>query len=385
MTSKEISGQLLKEIMAGAYSEATRLPSESALAERFGVSRMTLRVALDELRHQGLIEKRNGLGSFLTKRALRRSGGIGLVVPDFETFAFFTEIKKEIERHASRLGYRIDLVFTRRQGHAAAVRDILNKVRELAAKRIEGAIFRPFVTEDFSETNREIVNILRQAEVPVVLIDSDITRPPERSDCDLVAVNNIGAGRQIARHLHERGYRRIAFLMENRNPLANANWSNRLFGLAGELALRGGKESVRQLAFSPNDGNAVAKLLRRRTRPDAIVCGNDEQAERLMGTISRLGKRVPDDVAVVGFDDMPFARAAIPPLTTVSQPVRKLAGTAFKLLLARIRYPNNDPREILLDAPLVVRSTTGIPPVRHSSIMKPKCRQATAPCTAADM
>ena len=57
MTSKEISGQLLKEIMAGAYSEAARLPGESALAERFGVSRMTLRVALDELRHQGLIDK----------------------------------------------------------------------------------------------------------------------------------------------------------------------------------------------------------------------------------------------------------------------------------------------------------------------------------------
>ena len=57
--------------------------------------------------------------------------------------------------------------------------DILNKVRELAAKRIEGAIFRPFVPEDFSETNGEIVNILRRAEVPVVLIDSDITRPPE--------------------------------------------------------------------------------------------------------------------------------------------------------------------------------------------------------------
>ena len=173
-----------------------------------------------------------------------------------------------------------------------------------------------------------------------------------------MAVNNIVARRQIADHLHERGYRRIAFLMENRNPLANANWGNRLFGLAGELALLGCDESVRQLAFPPTDETAVGKLLRSRTRPDAIVCGNDEQAERLIATISRLGKRIPDDIAVVGFDDMPIARSTRPPLTTVAQPVRKLAGTAFKALLARIRYPNNDPREILLNAPLVVRNTT---------------------------
>ena len=88
------------------------------------------------------------------------------------------------------------------------------------------------------------------------------------------------------------------------------------------------------------------------------MCGNDEQAILLAETLARLGKRIPDDVAVVGFDDIAAARTANPPLTTISQPVRKLAATAFKTLLARIRYPNNDPREILLDAPLVARRST---------------------------
>ena len=68
--------------MSGAYSEGGKLPSEAKLSERFGVSRMTLRGALEQLRQQGLIEKRNGAGSFLTKRAYRRSGLIGLVIPD---------------------------------------------------------------------------------------------------------------------------------------------------------------------------------------------------------------------------------------------------------------------------------------------------------------
>ena len=204
----------------------------------------------------------------------------------------------------------------------------------------------------------QIVNILRRAEVPVVLIDSDITRPPERSDCDLVAINNRGAGRQIARHLHEQGYRRVAFLMEDRNSFSNANWRNRLFGLAGEFALLGCEESVRQLDFSASDARAIGALLKSRRRPDAIVCGNDERARQVMETLTSLGIRIPKDVAVVGFDDMALASSTTPPLTTISQPVRKLAATAFKTLLARIRYPNNDPREIFLDAPLVIRSST---------------------------
>ncbi|MBQ3289129.1 MAG: GntR family transcriptional regulator [Kiritimatiellae bacterium] len=358
MTGREIQKRLLTDIMSGMYSDTGKLPSESALSDAFGVSRMTLRGALDELRRQGLIEKRNGSGSFLTKRGLRRSGLIGLVIPDYEAYSFFAEIEKEVKRHASRLGYHVKLVFTSERKHESIVRDIRHKVRALAINRAEGAIFRPFVTEDLAATNKEVVDIFSHAEVPVVLIDSDITRPPERSDCDLVAVNNIGAGRQIADHLYSRGYRRIAFLMRNRNPFANANWGNRLFGLAGELALMGCDESVRQLDFPPTDERAVRALLRSRRRPDAIVCGNDEQASLLLDTIGRIGKRAPKDVAVVGFDDIALARATQPPLTTISQPVRKLAATAFKTLLARIRYPNNDPREILLDAPLVVRRST---------------------------
>lgn len=354
----DIKTKLIKDIMSGVYTEAGRLPSEEKLAASFGVSRMTLRSALDELRRQGLIEKRNGAGSFLTKRAFRHSGLIGLVIPDYEGFGFFAEIKKEVERHAARLGYRVTLVLTHERGREAIVRDIRRKVRELAVEQAEGVIFRPFVAESLTKTSREIVSIFRHAEVPVVLIDSDITRPPERSDCDLVAINNIGAGRQIATHLHKQGYRRVAFLMEDRNPRTNANWGNRLFGLAGELALMDCEESVRQLGFAPTDKKALGALLRSRIRPDAIVCGNDEHAATLIETLNRIGKRVPDDIAVVGFDNIAIAHTMTPPLTTIAQPVKKLAATAFKTLLARIRYPNNDPREILLDAPLVVRQST---------------------------
>ena len=358
MKCKDIQERLVQDIAADIYTESGKLPSESALSASFGVSRMTLRVALDNLRRQGLIEKRNGAGSFLTKRAFRSSRLIGLVIPDYEDFNFFSEMRKEVERHASLVGYRISLVFTRERRRANVATDIRRKVRELAANRAEGVIFRPFVAERMAAPNREIVRILGNAEIPVVLIDSDIARPPKRSGYDLVAINNVGAGRQIADHLHERGYKRIAFLMEDNDPFTNANWGNRLFGLAGELALLGCEENVRQLDFRPSDAHALGALFRSHGRPDAIVCGNDEQAALLIQTLARLGKRVPTDVAVVGFDDIPLSRATTPPLTTISQPVKRLAATAFKALLARIRYPNSVTREILLDTPLVEREST---------------------------
>ena len=355
MIERAIYEKLMREIAAGKFAKDGKLPSESELGKTFKASRMTVRGALAELQRQGLIEKRNGAGSFLTRRALRKSGLIGLVIPNFESFEFFSDIKDELDRHCKRLNYNVRLVFTCERDHEVAVRDIRRKVRELAVARAEGVIFRPYVSEEFAAANREVVRICQRAEIPVVLIDSDITRPPERSDCDLVAVNNIDAGRRIADHLHQRGYRQISFLGEHRGKIRNANWDNRLFGLAGELALLGSSNGVRTLDFAPTDARALASVLHGKSRVDAIVCGNDECAATLLSTLRKIGKRIPEDVAVIGFDDIALARTAEPPLTTISQPVREIAATAFKSLLARIRYPNNDPREIFLAAPLVPR------------------------------
>ena len=93
-------------------------------------------------------------------------------------------------------------------------------------------------------------------------------------------------------------------------------------------------------------------------RPDAIVCGNDETAVQLVETLRAIGKRVPEDVAVVGFDDAGIAASCRIPLTTVRQPSRQIATAVLRTLLARISRPGDSPREIRLSAPLVVRAST---------------------------
>ena len=366
MTGKDIRKALEGDIRSGKFTKTGKLPSEAQLCRRFGVARGTVREALAALQREGLIEKRNGAGSFLTRLAERRTGLIGLVIPDYVRFSFFADVKDRIEHLARRLKFNVRLVSTDKTNTADAIDDILPHVRSLVADKAEGVIFRPFVASKDENGNREIASLLQEAGVPLVLLDQDIVQPPERSEFDLVAVNNVNAGRRIAGHLFAHGYRRVAFLMGRRGFDPNANWNNRLFGLAGELALRNADEVVRTLRFRPDNTAALLRAMSSPQRPDAIVCGNDESAVALLASLKSLGFKVPEDIGIVGFDDLECARLSSPQITTIRQPVQQIAEMAFKTLLARIRYPQNSPRETYLQAPLVIRdSTTAKAPPRQ--------------------
>lgn len=354
----EIYAALKEGITRREFPSNQRMPGESELCRRFGVARNTIRQALELLQKQGLVEKRKGTGTFITKRGERKTGVIGLLIPDFSAASFFSSLKKELEEAAQKLGYSVRLETTKQGSRERVLANTRSAARSLAASRVEGVIFRPHLSADLIGANREILEIFRHTETPVVLIDSDVAPRPERSDSDLVAVDNVSAGRRIAAHLLDTGRRRLAFMMSGVDIGSNANWENRLFGIAGEAAVRGLDDGVTTLRFSPHDTESLQALFRSKRRPDAIACGNDRTAAALTESLKAIGKRVPEDVAVTGFDDEAFARSSIPPLTTIRQPTGLIAKTAFKTLLARIRYPQNDPREILLDAPLIVRGSS---------------------------
>ncbi len=350
-----IAQSLLGEIRDRVYADGN-FPSENELAERFGAARETIRKAVDVLVCDGIVRRVKGCGTFLTGRAERKTGLVGLIVPDATSAEIFSEFIHQIDAIASRNGYKLAVANLERRGDVGA--GVRRAARELAVRRVEGVIYRPLIDERFANSNLEVVRIFKNAEIPVVLLDSDVVQPPERSEYDLVNIDNIAAGRRIADHLLACGRRRIAFLMGGKSFGANANWRNRLFGLAGELALNGAENAVKVLDFAPDNAAAVEKLRRSRQRPDAIVCGNDDTAALLVKTLVSAGLRVPDDVAVVGFDDAPSARFSVPPLTTIRQPAREIALSALRLLLARIRHPSAEPTELHLPAPLVVRRST---------------------------
>lgn len=351
--------QVLKKSIADReFDPKHRMPGEPELCHRFGVARNTVRQALTLLLSEGLIEKKKCKGTFITKRAARKTGIIGLLVPDYHSSAFFSSLKSELLKYAAKLDYKIQLETTNLESESDAAKGTRNAARRLAVQRVEGVIFRPHLKENLICTNNEILKIFKNCETPVVLIDSDVSPLPERSDCDLVTVDNVSAGRRLAAHLLDTGCKRLAFMMSGLEIGSNANWENRLFGIAGEVAVRGLDEGVGTLRFPPDDLESLRRLFRSKRRPDAIACGNDRTAAVLTESLKAIGMRIPEDVSVTGFDDESFARSSVPPLTTIRQPTALIAKTALKTLLARIRYPQNDPKEILLNAPLVVRKST---------------------------
>ena len=99
-------------------------------------------------------------------------------------------------------------------------------------------------------------------------------------------------------------------------------------------------------------------LFRGRKAPDAFICGNDRTAARLLQTLGAIGKQVPRDVLLAGFDDVACAQLLSPPLTTMRQPCEEIAAVAVRTLLERIRAPSLPSREIDLEATLVVREST---------------------------
>ena len=355
--TSEIRTWLLDEIKRGAFDRDAPLPGDLELAERFKVSRGTVRSALADLQRQGVIERRRGAGTFLSERGTRKSGVIGLLMPELDAAGFFKDVGDAFVRCSRRCGYSVAIEKASARRPDEIAREMRRIARMLAVRPVEGVVFRPLIREDYSAINREVVKIFARAQTPVVLFDSDVGDRLSRSACDLVSVNNVDAGRRIAEYLIGKGRRHIVFVMTDCVAGPNVNCADRFFGLAGESVVRGLRDGVRSVGFEPEDRSAIRKLLASAWRPDAFVCGNDEVAVRLLTSLKGLGVRVPEQIAVVGFDDIACARASVPPLTTVRQPSAAIAKTLLRTLLTRIRDPESDPREVYLEAPLICRGT----------------------------
>ena len=230
---------------------------------------------------------------------------------------------------------------------------MIELVREYVKQGVDGVVFQPIeLLDDASSLNAEVCSLFDAAEVPIVLLDSDITPSPGRSQYDLVGINHFEAGRRLAEHLRAIGACRVAYLMQaNRAPCVQNRWQGLKFGCEG-LPL-----AAEPLLAEPDDVSAVRAFLRRH-RPDAIACYNDRQAAVLVQTLGAIGKKVPDDVLVAGFDDVNYARLVVPQLTTLHQPCQEIAQAAVDLLLARIADPEIPPRAVFLSAPLMARDST---------------------------
>ena len=349
---RKVYETLKKEILDGKYSAARSFPSSTALARRFGITRFTVRQALDILAKEGLVRSLRGCGTFVTKMGANRQ--IGLIVPGVAYSEFFQPIVTALSGVCTEKGYGLSIGSAFSEDGKERARQAMALVRDFADKRISGVIFQPIESiPNAPRVNKQMLSVFKSAGIPVVLLDSDIVPPPDRSEYDIIGINNFDAGRRVAVHMIGAGAKRIRFVSM---PQPCYSIRLRFSGVQSTLASHGVLLD-KMVELDAADVGEVRRFLRRE-RPDAVICCCDTFAAYFKGTLEALGRRVPDDILLAGFDDVQHAKIVTPALTTVRQPCDRIAQAAFAALIERMQDSDLPAREILLTAPLVVRDST---------------------------
>ena len=357
----EISRHLLTAIAAGKYGASDRLPSEAQLVKQFKVSRPTVARAFRDLTEKGIIERRAGSGTFVSNRekagAVTRQ--IGLLIPGLGTTEIFELICGELAGLARKSEYSLlwggsSHPRNDQDGSCEHARELCDQYIE---RRVTGVFFAPLeLTVGKDAINQSISDRFSEAGIPVVLLDRDLHPFPRSSRFDVVGLDNVAAGYLLAEHLIKLGCQRIAFVMR---PLSAATVARRIAGVREALASHGVEFLPDWLQTGdPLDEKFVCSLMAGK-RWDAVICANDLTAAQLIRTIEKNRFRVPQDIRVVGFDDAKYATLISVPLTTIQQPCKDIAVTAFQTMLSRIAEPTLPARNILLPPRLVVRESCG--------------------------
>lgn len=350
---RKVLETLKGEILRGKYSSSLAFPSKAMLIRRFGISNLTAVKVVSKLKDEGLVRSSQGSGTFVTNNATSRK--IGLIVPGVACTDFFQPIMSEINQLARQEDYTLLFAEVFSMNRAERIHQVRELAAEFIKKRVAGVIYEPLAGPDGIEPNEHILRVFRRARIPVVLIDCDIVPFPQRSDYDVVGVNDVEAGAKIAAHLMEAGAKRVHFLI---CKLCPTTFENRLYGAEVELIKAGRFKKGSVLYAEANDLAALKRHIRKNGKPDAFVCSNDAIAAEFKQTLEKAGLSVPKDVLLTGFADLPIAALMSPPLTTIRQERDQLGGRAFKRLLERIANPDLPANEIFFPAPLVVREST---------------------------
>ncbi|MDR1613016.1 MAG: LacI family transcriptional regulator [Planctomycetota bacterium] len=280
----------------------------------------------------------------LTARSLRvrRSELFGLLLPDIEN-PVFASLAKYVEEAAHDFGYSVMLGNTWEDPQREA-----RQFELMMARRMDGIVMSPV-----SAANEELI---RNSVAPVVLLDRSLAHSPPPS----VRVDSREVGRLAARHLVSLGHVHFGCIS---GPLHVHIFSERLEGYREELARAGMRldglvsaDAISKIDAGERFGREMLRSCPR--RPLAVFCANDITAFGAMLAARRQGLAVPEDVAFIGVDDIPFCEMALPTLTTIRQPFREIAATGVRLLIEMLKNRGFKPENMMLKPELIVREST---------------------------
>lgn len=344
---------LRRKVLSGEVGHGEQLKPELELCRDLNLSRTTVRKAVASLVEEGLLVRQRGRGSFVnfSRNAVQQrllaflmcqncaAGSINLLV-------------QGAQQRATELGYQLLLADSQNDTAAA-----FEQVMRLNDTRVAGTIVAPLQTLTPERTTAAVLRALRQADQRVVLVDEFSADDAIPSICS----QNREAMHELTCHLIKRGYRRIAFLssvkiegvIEREEGFHQAMREHGIevppeFFL--EVAGRDPQVQGRQ---------EVDVFMAMRRPPEAIVCLHDLIALNVLRRCEERGWKVPDDVAVAGFDDLPQAAVSHPPLTTMHQPLLEMGRHAVELLVRQLQGETLVAHHERLPCRFIVRRSCG--------------------------
>lgn len=274
--------------------------------------------------------------------SMRSTATIGVVLPELHG-EFFSEVIRGIDVASRQSGYHVLL------SGSHSDREEMRAVVQAVRGRVDGLI----VMSPDLEPSALLTDL--PPGVPVVMLNSRVVGRPS------ITIDNAHGAREVTDHLIQLGHRRVAFIC---GPAQNADAEQRKRGYRNALraaALDNDRGMEVGGQFTEESGyDAVKKILDLKPRPTAIFASNDAMAIGALGALREAGCRVPEDIALVGFDDIPIARFLAPPLTTVKVPIAELGRRGFEMLLAASNGDGEEANQpAKLETQLIVRRSCG--------------------------
>lgn len=359
---RQLSGLLRQAIHAGVYQTGERIESERVFIETGGLSYPTVARAFRDLAKEGLVHRRIGSGTFVAEAPLPTGTGletVGMLYYSVHT-AGSDALYAGLEAECRPRG--IDLI-TLPSGLDAESES--RALHQLEKRKVDGLIVLPVGLPSIQGELRR----LRSRGMMMVTLG---VRLPQ-VQCDAVTFHNEHGAMLATRHLLDLGHRHIGFLGTSLK-YPNTTHLEILSGMRQayeqtSLAMDERLQVLLPLSFHEEDPQirqrALSLIHPEHAEPaTAVLCGSDAMARLMANVLRDEGLRVPQDVSLVSFGDLPLASQLDPALTAVSWAFPRMAREAVRRLLAQSVAPETQPVHVILDTNLVVRRSTTQPPAR---------------------